>query len=193
MPTSVGIFITIQGQWADCNTTGEPVLMCDGSQFLCVNRTSIHYPRQCGCLETLPLWVYRLYSRNRLSVEWSNLLSNTLMTTRDTEVVLKIVIGRVRYRAQKRRQPNTYGREARATRMKRSRHPFFGCRSDSTIWMNKNPLERDLSRFEGEISCELTKAKQPMLSNIATLWILWHIMTKTCQRKLGLGRCIYSN
>jgi len=33
--------------------------------------------------------------------------------------------------------------------------------------MNKNPLERDLSRFEEEISCELTKAKQPMLSNIA--------------------------
>ena len=132
---------------ADGNSAAKPVLMCDGSQFLCVNRTSIHYPRQCGCLETLPLWVYRLYSRNRLSVEWSNLLSNTLMTTRDTEVVLKIVIGRVRYRAQKRRQPNTYGREARATRMKRSRHPFFGCRSDSTIWMNKNPLERNFAFF----------------------------------------------
>ena len=88
------------------------------------------------------------------------------MTTRDAEVVLKIVIGRVRYRAQKRRQPKTYGREARATRMKNDIH-FFGCRSDSTIWMNKNPLERDLGRFEGEISCELTKAKQPMLSNIA--------------------------
>ena len=99
--------------------------MCDGSQFLCVNRTSIHYPRRCGCLETLPLWVYRLYSRNRLSVERSNLLSNTLMTTRDTAVVLKIVIGGVRYRAQKRRQLKTYGREAKATRMKNDIH-FLG-------------------------------------------------------------------
>jgi len=33
--------------------------------------------------------------------------------------------------------------------------------------MNKNPLERDPKIFKGEISCELTKAKQPMLSNIA--------------------------
>ena len=39
-----------------------------------------------------------------LSVAQASLLSNTAMTTHDTEVVLKIVAGGVRYRAQSSRQ-----------------------------------------------------------------------------------------
>lgn len=56
----------------------------------------------------LPQWVLRLNSRNRLSAERSDLLSMTSIATDDTEVALKIVVGRVRYRAQRRGTTNTY-------------------------------------------------------------------------------------
>jgi len=90
-------------------------------------QTRIHYPSQYGCLKTMPQWVLRLNTSIQVECGVSQLSSNASITTYDTEVVLKIVIGRVSYRAQRCGNPNTYCLSV-ADRLSKHliRHPLQG-------------------------------------------------------------------